>query len=381
MKANLQALKETLSSRPPLIWAIFFILFVTGFLFFQRSDASGKPVLSDYVEYWSAGRLLLEGHNPYSQVEMMEVQRNLEATNHDPLMMWNPPWVLALVAPLSLFSYQTGQTIWLMLNLVALLWSTHCLWDILGGPARYEWCGLIATALFIPSGSALYLGQISPFLLLGLAAFLSAVRSGRYFFAGVATSFIAIKPHVLYLFWIFLFLWILRERYWRVPAGLFSALMLALFPILLYNHHIVTDYLAAITSSSGPVIWQTPTWGVAIRMLFPEGGRWLRFIPSIFGICISAWLWFHWENRFSYKCHLAPILLLSVITSSFTWLFDWVVLLPAIILLFVRFLSQQTLMRSNFYSIWVPPAFAIIYMTAARISPPSPKFETEDRAL
>ena len=91
---------------------------------------------TDFIEYWSAGRLLLTGGNPYSPAELVAVQATVYGrAPAAPLIMWNPPWTLAFVLPFAALSFTASQFLWLLLNLFLLLWSTQHLWRLYAGGA------------------------------------------------------------------------------------------------------------------------------------------------------------------------------------------------------------------------------------------------------
>jgi hypothetical protein len=46
--------------------------------------------LSDFGEYWAAGRLLLAHSNPYSPPALLALQSSVGFSEHDAIMMWNP---------------------------------------------------------------------------------------------------------------------------------------------------------------------------------------------------------------------------------------------------------------------------------------------------
>ena len=66
---------------------------------------------------------------------------------------------------------------------------------------------------------AFKLGQIVPFMLLGLVGFLYFVRRKQWWLAGMMTVFIAIKPHTLYLFWFAMLLWVGQVSPVASPVG------------------------------------------------------------------------------------------------------------------------------------------------------------------
>lgn len=365
-------------------------LSVWGLAVLLQSAASGKMPLYDFIQYWSASSIFFKHGNPYDAAELLALQHTVGLHGSTPIMMWNPPWTLLITMPFGLLPYGTARALWLLLSLVLILWSADWLWSFFSGPKSHRWLSWLGALLFFPDGTAIYLGQISPFMLFGVTGFLWSLQKKRYLLAGAAAFLIAVKPHVLFAFWIVLILWIWKERLWRILTGLSAALFLGLLAVSLYHWPILAQYVAALKLNSGPLIWQTPTWGVALQMLFPGATHCVRFLPSSLGSCIAIWLFFRWSKAFNWRRHLVPILLLSIITGSFTWMFDWVVLLPLIVLLFKWFqaeparmvwlplaflaiegvlLFQPALAYSNFYSIWMPPALGFLYMAGRRYAP------------
>src|SRR5438309_6502657 len=57
---------------------------------------------NDFVQYWSAGKMLLSGGDPYSPKQVLELERSLGKTGGIPLIPFSPPWALTFMAPLAL---------------------------------------------------------------------------------------------------------------------------------------------------------------------------------------------------------------------------------------------------------------------------------------
>jgi hypothetical protein len=123
-------------------------------------------------------------------------------------------------------------------------------------------------------------------------------------------------------------------------------------------------------------------------MIAGDFGVWTRFAPMTAGLAVGLWWWRRNRVRFSWSDHLMFVVFLSVITTSFTWTFDWVVLLPAAVLILVRFYSRprihawpfaglvgievlmvvQSVFAGNyFFSIWAPPALAFVCWTSSTL--------------
>lgn len=364
---------------------------LAGWNLLQLSAAvsSGRVPLYDFVEYWSAGRVLLSGGDPYNSAEMLQIQRSVGWKAPDPLMMWNPPWTFIFVLPFAVMPYWTARGIFLLIQGAALVTAADYTWRRFGGPDRSRWIAWLAAVLYLPCMMALYLGQINPLVLAGLVGFLWATDRRNYFAAGAMTLPIAVKPHLLYLFWVFLLLWIWQERRWMVLVGLGVSLLVALSPVLLLRPSVVTSYFEALTSVRGPAIWMAPSLGVALMVAFSPMLVWLRFVPTLLGALCALWLCWRWRGVFSWDRHMIPVLLLSIVTTSFCWMFDWLVLLPVVLVILIRFqrspgqnwwllvglLSTQVLVvllryliegYNDFYTLWLPPALWLLYWLGLR---------------
>src|SRR3954454_23894615 len=73
----------------------------------------------DFVEYWAAARLTLDGQNPYDPNLLLPLQQAAGRDTGEAVMMWTPPWSLAVVLPLGLLSAREAQLLWLLVNLAA----------------------------------------------------------------------------------------------------------------------------------------------------------------------------------------------------------------------------------------------------------------------
>ena len=336
----------------------------------------------DFIEYWSAARLLWHGGNPYDPAALLAVERAAGWPEPQPLLMWNPPWTLALVLPLALLPFRFATVVWLLLRLGLVLGSGVLLWRYFApGDGRY-WIGLALAAGFVPGLFALQMGQISPWLLAGVVGFLWAERSRRDVLAGGALALLMIKPHVAYLFWLAALGWAWRNRRRWVLIGWLAALIAASGLVLLFASDVFTNYLAA--AARPPLYWATPTLGTWLRLFFGLERRWLQFLPSLVGgVALLAWFWRRRRRPWRWEAVAAPLVLVSALTAAFGWSLDQVVLLPVVVALVSRLrtatparraamlgalgmfqlalLAQNRCQVSDVFYIWHPLALAGLY--------------------
>lgn len=291
-----------------------------------------KVPVDDFIEYWSASRLLLAGKNPYSTRELSLLQRPYTGSE-TPLIMWNPPWVLSLLLPFGLLGYPASRWLWLIVNLGLLLFSVRWLW---GRYVRWEGslglasaATLVLAITFLPGPVVLSLGQIGPVILAGIVGFLSLVRREQYFKAGAVTLLIALKPHLLFLFWIVLLFWISKTRRWILAAGVATAMVVGTaLPMLLYRD-LIAGYLSLVASES---IFHHPstTTGAFLRWMLGWENVWLQLLPMVPGILWAALYWRRHGRDWDWDARMPVVLLVSVITACYGWVFDQTVAYPAL---------------------------------------------------
>jgi hypothetical protein len=325
------------------------------------AQTSFSPIQSgarDFMEYWAAGRLFVYGGNPYSPEELFQLQKQAGWADFVPVIMWNPPWTVLFTAPFGLFSYTTGQFLWLLFHVTLILISVQQLWCIYSGAGVSSRVPLLLAVAYVPTVFVLIIGQISPLILAGLMAFLYFDHRKSFFAAGASAAILSIKPHLLYLFWIVFALWIWRERQWRILSGaLLVGLMIATIPLLL-DASIYSQYFALyrVADIPKPLEWLTPTLRTATRVFIGPSHVWMQFAPSITGV---VWILLHW---YRHKAHwqwpeqLPSVVLVSVVTSFFAWTYDQVVFFPAIVEAATWIKRQSTV----WYGFWAVRAYIAI---------------------
>jgi hypothetical protein len=291
----------------------------------RLADPDLFPV-DDFVEYWSAGRLNVTGGDPYSADQLFPLQQEVGSTADYGIMMWNPPWTLSLVMPFGLLSYPAGRLTWLLLHAVLAVGCADALWRFYGGQVELRWLAWLLALSFTPTLVVLRMGQIAPFMLLGLTGFLLLQASRRDFAAGALLVLSSIKPHLVYLVWVAGLCWIIQERRWRMLAGAALAGLVLLGLAVLVNPQVIAQYRQA-TVERPPADWITTTFGALLRFLFAKDQRWLNFLPPVLGLLWFGPYWLKHRQHWDWREQLPLLLLVSYVTAAFGWLGDQVVLL------------------------------------------------------
>jgi hypothetical protein len=291
----------------------------------------------DYLEYWSAARALLNGQNPYDGGVLFPLQQGITAWD-EPIMMWNPPWVLPLVAPLGALHWRTGQLLWLAFNLSAVLASAFWLWRLFAGTRSAPALAFAASLLFAPTLFLLLLGQINGFMLLGLVGFVWFLQRDRAWLAGTLAALTAIKPHLLAPFALVLVLEACRNSRTRkaVLTGAAVIAVCAALPLLV-NPDIWSQYLQATSTSSANTHhtlsdWEHPTLGYALRQAIPNRPFAAMFIPLAIVLPLVAGYWWKRRVNWNWSRELPRLTLVSLLAAPYgAWGNDLVLLLPAVL--------------------------------------------------
>jgi hypothetical protein len=355
----------------------------------------------DFVQYWSAGRQLLDGRDPYDPNQLVPIQRSMYDGVRKAVMMWNPPWTLPLTLPFAALPWRLAQFLWLGLQLAALLVSADLLWRIYGGAERLRWVAWLVALTFAPTLFLLLMGQISGLLLLGLSGFLYFTRRGQPAAAGACAALTAIKPHLLFLFGLTLLLQATRSAATRrsVVAGAVVLLVSGLLP-LFWNPHVWSHYLDAMRRPPSATFetmqeFEHPTMGYGLRKAIPGEPFAAQFIPVVVA---AVFVVIYWRRRrsWSWQQEMPLLVLLSVLTAGYgAWAFDLVVFLlpllaaitlarlsqPAAIILAVSYFALNLLVLTTVTQVgsqsnpWIAPAVCVACAGLLWLGkiPPEPK--------
>jgi len=326
----LQTIASRKSLRTLLVWiGLAVVLIILGQQLTQWAKPGVLPV-DDFAQYWAAGRLMISDGDPYDPDQVFPLQKASGWAKDRPLVTLLPPWTLVLLMPFGIFNYPVSRLLWLGLQFGLVLWCADWLWRFYGGPIERRWIAWVIGLTSFPTLFALGIGQISPLLLFGLAGFLYCEKMEKRGWAGVFAALVAIKPHLLYLFWMALLAWIIERKRGSVLLGAGLVGLATMAVSLAVNPAVAGQYIAS-TSSHAFLGWVSPTLGTALRMLLGWEKIWLQFIPSLLGV---IWLLFYWRKHrqaWSWGEQMPLLLLVSLATTSYGWAFDQVALLVAVI--------------------------------------------------
>ncbi|MFN2581504.1 MAG: glycosyltransferase family 87 protein [Candidatus Dormibacteria bacterium] len=363
----------------------------------------------DFIEYWAAGRLNAAGRNPYDPAALLIEEQQAGLTEAKPVVMYNPPWTLALAMPFGAMNFALARSLWAAVQIVTLLWCASRLWLLYGGEPRYTIRACCVALVWGPALSALNMGQVSTVMLAGLVGFVQSVSRRRDIAAGAWVAATLLKPQLLALVWVALLLWVITGRRWKVPGGIAATVIMASLAALVPNHHVFAQYQDLMTSAPPTATFESPSISSILQVFAHAAGSWPQYLPTIAGVCVMMAIWYRRRHTWDIVRELPWLITASLFVTAYGgWSFDLVLLLvpilavgaalvrrgdaPALLTAGVVFACVSAVTVEMMLTgvpqqlwVWVTPVVAIacrqFWRRARRAAPPRPAPGSSERAL
>jgi hypothetical protein len=313
------------------------VRFMGGIL--GRISTDTMAIHGDFDTFWRSARAFWEGRDVYATGAELE---NL-----------NPPlWVL-LISLLGLLEPLVAYRFFVMITLFVtvgyLAWVAGELrlrpaWAVVGG---------VMLLLSSPMLATLALGQIYPFLALGLVAAWISDRRGRHTVSGVALGLVvALKPSLVPVL-----LWPLVRRRWRtVVTAVAAGVVATVIGAVVVGFGATLDWLELLSGSSASAYWDNAALPAAAARLFTDNpyARHVAVlpwtVPVAYALGIAAVAVTAWRVRGGAEVGLWALVAASLLVSPIAWHNYLVLLGPGILLILARG--------------WVAPAFLLLSLQA-----------------
>ncbi|MCU1310623.1 MAG: hypothetical protein JWO20_1748 [Candidatus Angelobacter sp.] len=319
---------------------IAFTLLGISLLYCARTVNSDRARVGDFAAYWTASHLLLTGQNPYDVDKVFALEKAIGPLP-SPLVMRNPPWLVPLILPLGLFSYQASYSLWAILQTSIVVGCALWMWKQFAPSTSTRWVVWLITLTSLPCILVLVMRQTTPLMLLGVVGFLYCEfndRSNSWLQAG-SLVLISLKPQLLYLFWVALALsalWALRDldkptrelRRWFLFFR-FGVLLAAFSGFaMIFDIRIFSQYFEYLRNT--PILQEgIPTIGNFFRLHTEL--PWTQFAPMFIGVVWALWHWSKRRQNWDWREQMPSILMASVLTTTYSWLYDQVILIPVVL--------------------------------------------------
>ena len=305
------------------ILLLLLILAMAGIIFVAALGLSSALPAQDLAQYWAAAHLARQ--NPYSLQQVVDFEKaaGCKATR---LVMRNPPWTIPVILPLALLNYSTAYAFWVLLTVVAVAGCARAIWKLL--TPTQSLAPAFLSLIFGPTICLVMLGQLAVLELLGISLFLVFVERRRDWLAGASLLLVLIKPHVALPFLVAVLLWTLHRKRWGVLWAGAIALIGSSLAAVAINPRVFAQFL----QFAGQYAQETLAYPNLGGILYLVTGRHaLALLPQMLGLCWLAWYWRRHRASWDWKTHGMLVLLVSIVSSYFSYSYDEIIVLPALI--------------------------------------------------
>jgi hypothetical protein len=288
----------------------------------------------DFMRYWAASHLFVTGENAYDSKALLELEKSINFQNYDDLTdpefvseAWNPPWLLALLAPLGWLPFNLALRIWIFLNTFIIGFSAWLTWEMLGFKDDEKGFAAVLAATFWSSNTILtiQIGQIASLLLLAVVLFIYFIQKNMDFWAGLVLFPLTFKPHIAYLVLLTIGIWVLARRRWGVIGGALFISFLMLAVVTLISPSWPAEYFGTLSTLPFNRL-STSTLGSLVEMT--TGFQWLRYLFVL--LLPLAFYFARNVENFGWITTINLVLLLSLPLSFYGFSFDQIICLPAV---------------------------------------------------
>jgi hypothetical protein len=304
----------------------------------------GAPLIpwggTDFLQYYAANQLLLEGKNPYDRELNTAKQESFGRII--PIETYTPPWGFLPALPLSWLSFETAVRINILLNCLILalcgFWWTRLLFP---EDPRLALFALISLPLWLPCLSVAGIGQISLWPLLGFTGWLYCTKRQRHVPAGLFLALTIIKPHLGILLGLFAGMDALRRRHWGVVTGFMVTFAFLTLLTFLLRISIWQDYVQSVQSSTSLALIHPATIAGWIKDNLGEPLPILTWAIWGLGLVLAGTAGWWWSgpqtdsNQTRVQSLISWSAIMSIATVAvvpYAFSFDFVLMLPGFIL-------------------------------------------------
>jgi len=350
----------------------------------------------DFYPLWAAGRLTLEGVNPYdNQATISVLEQAGVLLTANPGGFHYPPWTLWLFSLIALWPLPVAIAIWTFVQLGCCYYAVrliHQLFPVTRFPSSSV-KELICLLSFFPLLKALVFGQPTPLILIGILVFIR-FQNSRQFIAGLTLGFALITPHLLLALLPFWLLQDFRKGSILTTVGLITAVALQTGVSFILYPDFISGFINEISQlhaerSALPQV----TIGHAINLV--TGTTWATLALPIIAVCLSCSL--AWSRLPRRKLE-ALLLTLSLLCSPYAFSHDYLLLLPiylgVCVSLLLRFTSLalavillqgvatlliigQSLKDNEIYFLWMPISLLAFLLYRLRTDTPEDRIRND----
>lgn len=289
---------------------------------------------NDVLQFWASYQLHHRGVDPYNPQLVFAVERARGWGEGFALVMWNPPWMLALLSPILVQQFDTAARLFLGLNLALITATLLLSFDMFGGRPFNRALAAAFALCSLPLFISVFLGQISPCVAAIVAMLLWGIAKRSELVIGAAYALLTIKPQLAYLV-VLASLWSIRKlRILRIALG-FALVLVPLIAVLqLQSPDTIFYWLDRSRHEGSPLLrsvysWKTTSLATLVRQAILTATGELTIWPMVAVPALSAGVLLLYgikrsyaSRSFTFAAWLPLLIPVSCFTSPFAWIYD-----------------------------------------------------------
>lgn len=318
------------------LWGVCAVDFSSPGLF----DRAGNIKFQDFLPLYVSARLVAQGRSN-ALYDQRVAADEMRAILRQPIGVVLPnlygPQLALFFVPLTRFSFSVAARIWVALSLLAYFACVYLLWRNCPGLKLYSGIVLVSALAFPPLFHFFVRGQISVLLLLCLTLAFLGFRSGHTWMAGLALGLLIFKPQFL----VAIPLIFLLARAWQALAGvILSALAQFALTWIYFGPPVMRSYLDALLHMSrwlsnvelslAPIQMHSLRSFWTLLIPRPDAAFALYILSSVVVIAAAAAIW---RSSSPLALRFSALTLAAVLVNPHLFVYDLLVLAPALLLL------------------------------------------------
>jgi len=344
-------------------------------------DRNGFLKGTDFLHYYVLGTLALEhrGADLYSMDAQAQVaSERVPAAAHLLYLPLYGPQVSLFFAPLARLTYGSALELWLAASAALYVLCCYAIWRTCAALEAYRGTAFILAASYPAFVHLIFWGQNSALAMICFTLAYLALRSQKFFWAGLAIGCLAFKPQLTVAAAVIF----LSTRQWKILSGMTAATAAQLLiGWLYYGTAVMTNYafhlfrVGGVNALLEPRPYQMHSLRAFWAAVIPWAGVAFAFyvISASVVLVLSVW---YWRSSAPLSLQYSVMLLATVLVSPHLTVYDLVILAPAFILLADWAVAHSELRLAHvigalLYCAYVAPLTApITHFTHVQISVP-----------
>ncbi|CAG1016648.1 hypothetical protein ANAEL_05739 [Anaerolineales bacterium] len=176
---------------------------------------------SNFTFFWLAGRMLIEGENPYNEAQYL-AGHETHGIKWQPNKIFPYPLPLAIFfVPLGFLSLPTAYLTWQVITLLVIAWTIYALLNHWQDAAQRRLLLPIFAAMFFfgPVYLTLHTGSVGALALLAIVGAILLLERDKSLLAGMLLSLTMLKPPQGLTILLLAGIWFLARRDWKAIYG------------------------------------------------------------------------------------------------------------------------------------------------------------------